>query len=86
VPPNCAHDADRIDIPAQLLHALIAKMPRPPRGVVVRAAQCGYCGAVVLQRESSGRVVTESYYSAYEAEHGDPPRSEPGSPAGWGWP
>jgi hypothetical protein len=85
VPPNCAHDADRIDIPSDVLRELIAKIPRPPQGVVLRAAQCGYCGAIVLQRKASGRIVTESYYSAYEAEHGEPPRSEPGPPASWGW-
>jgi hypothetical protein len=85
VPPNCAHDTDRVEIPRDFLDELIAKMPRPPRGAVVRAAQYGYCGAIVLQRKASGRIVTESYYSAYEAEHGEPPRSEPGPPASWGW-
>jgi hypothetical protein len=85
VPPNCAHDADRVDIPRSVLDSLIAKMPRPPQGVVIRAAQCGHCGAIVLQRQVWGRLVTESYYSAYEAEHGDPPRREPGPPMSWGW-
>ena len=62
MPPNCAHDADRIDIPADLLCDLVAKMPRPPQGVMLRAAQCDYCGAIVLH-VASGRVITESYYS-----------------------